>query len=51
MAGISMRELADLLGVSTASVSVALRGKSGISEETRRRILEEAHRQDRKSVV
>ena len=45
MAGISMRELADLLGVSTASVSVALRGKSGISEETRRRILEEAHRQ------
>lgn len=45
MAGISMRELADLLGVSTASVSVALRGKSGISEETRQRILEEAHRQ------
>lgn len=44
MAGISMRELADRLGVSTASVSVALRGKSGISEETRQRILEEAHR-------
>ena len=42
MTGISMRELADLLGVSTASVSVALRGKSGISEETRQRILEEA---------
>ena len=40
-----MRELADLLGVSTASVSVALRGKSGISEETRQRILEEARRQ------
>ena len=34
MAGISMKELADALGVSTASVSVALRGKSGISEET-----------------
>lgn len=61
MAGISMRELADLLGVSTASVSVALRGKSGISEETRQRILEEAHRQgydmgrlsapDRKGVI
>ncbi len=45
MTGISMRELADLLGVSTASVSVALRGKSGISEETRQRILEEARRQ------
>lgn len=45
MAGISMRELADLLGVSTASVSVALRGKAGISEETRQRILEEARRQ------
>ena len=44
MAGISMRELADLLGVSTASVSVALRGKPGISEETRKRILEEAHK-------
>lgn len=40
-----MRELADVLGVSTASVSVALRGKSGISEETRKRILEEARRQ------
>lgn len=45
MSGISMRELADLLGVSTASISVALRGKPGISEETRQRILEEAHRQ------
>lgn len=42
MAGISMRELAESLGVSVASVSVALRGKSGISEETRVRILEEA---------
>ncbi len=42
MAGISMRELAELLNVSVASVSVALRGKPGISEETRARILEEA---------
>jgi LacI family transcriptional regulator len=42
MAGISMRELAEALGVSVASVSVALRGKSGISDETRVRILEEA---------
>lgn len=44
MAGISMKELADRLGVSTASVSVALRGKSGISEQTRMRILAEARR-------
>ena len=44
MAGISMKELADALGVSTASVSVALRGKSGISEETRGRILAEARK-------
>lgn len=42
MAGISMKELADILGVSTASVSVALRGMPGISEETRQRILTEA---------
>lgn len=42
MAGISMKELADILGVSTASVSVALRGMPGISEETRQRILNEA---------
>ncbi len=42
MAGISMKELAGILGVSTASISVALRGKPGISEETRRRILTEA---------
>ena len=42
MAGISMRELAELLEVSVASVSVALRGKPGISSETRARILEEA---------
>lgn len=42
MAGISMKELADILGVSTASVSMALRGMPGISEETRQRILTEA---------
>lgn len=42
MAGISMKELAAILGVSTASISVALRGKPGISEETRSRILKEA---------
>lgn len=44
MAGISMRELAERLGVSVASVSVALRGKPGISEEKRARIREEAER-------
>lgn len=44
MIGISMRELAEKLNVSVASVSVALRGKPGISEETRARILEEAKR-------
>lgn len=42
MGTISMKELANSLGVSTASVSVALRGKPGISEETRSRILEAA---------
>src|SRR5690625_2132181 len=42
MARVSMRELAETLGVSVASVSVALRGKRGISEKTRKRILEEA---------
>ena len=44
MKGISMRELAQSLGVSVASVSVALRGKPGISEETRIRILTEARK-------
>lgn len=44
MSGISMRDLAEILGVSVASVSVALRGHSGISEETRARILAEAHK-------
>lgn len=44
MSDISMRELAEILGVSVASVSVALRGRSGISEETRARILEEAQK-------
>jgi LacI family transcriptional regulator len=42
MSDISMRDLAEILGVSVASVSVALRGRSGISEETRARILAEA---------
>ena len=39
------KELAKMLGVSQAAVSLAFNGKPGISEETRRRILEaaEAH--------
>jgi len=44
MKGISMRDLAKELGVSVASVSVALRGKSGISDETREKILRAAQR-------
>ena len=44
MSDISMRDLAEILGVSVASVSVALRGRSGISEETRARILAEARK-------
>jgi DNA-binding LacI/PurR family transcriptional regulator len=44
MPDISMRDLAEILGVSVASVSVALRGRSGISEETRARILNEAQK-------
>ncbi|MGI6039689.1 MAG: LacI family DNA-binding transcriptional regulator [Clostridiales bacterium] len=44
MSGISMRELAEILGVSVASVSVALRGRAGISEDTRARILAEARK-------
>ena len=32
---ISVRKLAQLLGVSPASVSLALNGKPGVSEETR----------------
>jgi DNA-binding LacI/PurR family transcriptional regulator len=44
MSGISMRELAEILGVSVAYVSVALRGRAGISEDTRARILAEARK-------
>lgn len=36
---ISVRKLAQLLGVSPASVSLALNGKPGVSEETREKIL------------
>lgn len=39
---ISQRDLADKIGVSNMTVSRALRGDNGISEKTRRRILEAA---------
>lgn len=39
---ISAKQLADILGVSTSSVSLALNGKPGISEETRNNILDAA---------
>ena len=39
MAGITAKEIAQRLGLSTASVSVALNGKPGVSEATRQRVL------------
>ena len=39
---ITARELAGMLGVSTATVSIALNGKKGISDETRKMILDAA---------
>lgn len=40
---ITAKELAQLLNLSTASVSVALNGKPGVSTATRKRILTAAH--------
>ena len=42
--GITMRELGRMLGVSAVTVSKALSGKSGVSEEMRRRIVALAER-------
>lgn len=39
---ISAKQLADMLGVSTSAVSLALNGKPGISEETRKTIIDAA---------
>ena len=39
MAGVTVKDIAKKLGVSTASVSVALNGKPGVSQATRNRIL------------
>lgn len=51
----TLSDVAKLAGVSLASASLALRGKPGVGESTRRRILEVAkeldYRSDRKSVV
>lgn len=43
---ISSKELAEILGVSPSSVSIALNGKSGISDETREMILKAAEDYD-----
>ena len=45
MAKITVQKLADMLGLSGAAVSMALHGKPGVSEDTRRRVLETARQQ------
>ena len=40
----SMQSIADSLGISKAAVSLALNGKTGVSEETRTKVLEVAQR-------
>ena len=42
MAGVTAKDIAKKLGISTASVSVALNNKPGVSRETRARVLEAA---------
>lgn len=41
---ITAKELAKMLGVSPSAVSIALNGREGVSDETRKRILDEAKR-------
>lgn len=41
MAGVTLRDLAEKLGVSAATISMVLNNKPGISEETRTRVLKE----------
>ena len=41
---ITAKELAKMLGVSPSAVSIALNGREGVSDETRKRILDEARR-------
>lgn len=42
---ITAKELAKILGLSEAAVSMALNGKAGVSEKTRERVVSEARRQ------
>ena len=44
MANVTMRDIAEKLGVSIVSVSKALTGKAGVSEELREKIKKEADR-------
>jgi len=39
MANVTARDLAKILGISTAAVSMALNGKPGVSTETRNKVL------------
>lgn len=42
-ASVRMADIAKALGISTVSVSKALAGKDGVSEEMRRRVVAAAH--------
>lgn len=44
MASITAKDIAERLGISAAAVSMALNGKSGVSEETRERVIDEAEK-------
>ena len=44
MANVTMRDIAEKLGVSIVSVSKALTGKEGVSEELREKVKKEADR-------
>lgn len=48
---VKSKEVAEALGVSTATVSLAINGKPGVNEETRKRILEYISGQQRKDVA
>ena len=47
---VKSKEVAEALGVSTATVSLAINGKPGVNEETRKRILEYISGQQGKDV-
>lgn len=48
---VKSKEVAEALGVSTATVSLAINGKPGVNEETRKRILEYISGQQGKDVT